>query len=172
MGRCGDPANWLGAEDEELDAGHEDVFNIDSDAQAVDQHLQVEYQDISDAEETPDAQLEDISESDDTPLLFEVDGIVFELQDGWPSYAFEEGQSTSYFVNQAGQSPQVYTLYNWDRPSGSWALWYQYMYACELLYGESVRNQLTLYYFTSVGDIKNFGRVLKDAFDILFVRCD
>jgi len=58
------------------------------------------------------------------------------------------------------------------RPSGSWALWYQYMYACELLYGESVRNQLTLYYFTSVGDIKNFGRVLKDAFDILFVRCD
>jgi len=91
----------------------------------------VQNEDISVAEETPnvqpDVQFEDILKPGDTPSSFDVDGILFEFQDGWPPYGFEEGQSTSYRVNQAGQPPAVQL----DQPSGSWALWYQYVYACE-----------------------------------------
>jgi len=46
VGRYSDPTNWLGTEDEQSDAGHEAVFDIDGDAQAVDQQPQVEYENI------------------------------------------------------------------------------------------------------------------------------
>jgi len=77
----------------------------------------------------------------------------FKFLDDWPQSGLEEGQPASYFVNQAGQPPQVYTLYNWNRPSGSWALWYRYMNACQALYGEAVLNQHALNYFNNGGDI-------------------
>jgi len=72
-----------------------------------------------------------------------------------------EGQSTTYIVERDGEPPRLYTLYNWDQPSGSWAL-----------YGESGRNQAALQFLNIHGDINIFGRVLKEEFDRRFVRCD
>jgi len=66
----------------------------------------------------------------------------------------------------------LYTLHNWDLPSGSWALWYQYLRASEALYGVSGRNQAALQYINIHGDINIFSRVLKEEFDRRFVRCD
>jgi len=180
---------WLEAGDEQLDAEPEDALDVGGDAEPVGQLPQIQYEDISDAEDAPvqahvqydnianaeqssGVQFEDISEPDDTPPTFDVDGVVFEFLDDWPWDTFVEGQSTAYSVERDGEPPRLYTLYNWDLLSGSWALWYQYLRASEALYGESGRNQAALQYLNHHGDINIFGRVLKEEFDRRFVRCD
>jgi len=196
MGRYGDPVTWLeagdGQLDEQSDAEPEDALVVGGDVEPVGQLPQIEYEDISDAEDAPaqahaqydnianaeqapHVQFEDISEPedvpDDTPVTFDVDGVVFEFLDDWPWDTFVEGQSTTYIVDRDGEPPRLYTLYNWDLTSGSWALWYQYLRASEALYGESGRNQFALHYLNIHGDINIFGRVVKE-FDRRFVRCD
>ena len=180
MGRYDDPVTWLeagdGQLDEQLDAEPEDAPVVGGDVEPAGQLPQIEYEDISDAEDAPaqasDIQFEDISEPDDTPPTFDVDGVTFEFLGDWPWDTFEVGQSTTYIVERDGEPPRLYTLYNWDQPSGSWALWYQYLRASEALYGESGRNQAALQFLNIHGDINIFGRVLKEEFDRRFVRCD
>ena len=166
MERYGDPVTWLEAGDEQSDAKPEDALDVGGDTELVGQLPQIQYEDISDAEnapaqahvqydnianaeQAPDVQFENISEPedipDDTPLTFDVDGIVFEFLNDLPWNTLVEGQSTTYIVDRDGEPPRLYTLYNWDLPSGSWAPWYQYLRASEALYGESGRNQVALH---------------------------
>jgi len=116
--------------------------------------------------------LEDIP--DDTPLSFEVDGIAFEFHNDWPWDTFAEGQSTTYLVNRPDEPPQTYTLYNWDLPSGSRALRFQFPVSerLRILFRESERNQFVLQYLNNYGGIDAFGYYLKDEFDRKFVLCD
>jgi len=156
MGRYGDPVTWLEAGDEQLDAEPEDALDVVGDAEPVGQLPQIEYENIPDAEQAPDVH---------------VDGVIFEFHDDWPWDTFAEGQSTTYLVNRPDEPLQTYTLRNWDPSSGSWALWYQYVSAYEILFGESERNQFVLQYLNNYGDIDAFGYYLKDEFDRKFERC-
>jgi len=144
------------------------------DAEPVGQLPQIQYEDISDAEDAPaqaHVEYENIPDAEQAPDV-QVDGVIFKFHDDWPCDTFVEGQSTTYLVNRPDEPLQTYTLRNWDLSSGSRALWYQYLSAYEILFGESERNQFVLQYLNNYGDIDAFGYYLKDEFDRKFVRCD